>query len=184
MAKMKELFAAYRESDFPTDGGFIVSSFFDENSTYTRYEAVSYSNVKDIYASENSLTFQAEGAKVYILVEPRNYAKKHIEPAYREAEYQIPYRFKELEIHTSARDDRIMIAKEPVISYSAFTILQPTGNNFSYLFYYSENIVAEIQAFFADSFRKDARIPLRDSDKAAAVFASVFKKIVIPPVSN
>ena len=184
MAKIKELFTAYRESDLPEDGGFIVSSFFDEGSTYTRYEAISYTNVKSIYPAENSLTFQAEGAKAFILVEPRDYSKKHIEPAYRDANFQIPYRFKEVEVHTSGRDDRIMIGKEPVMTYSSFTVLEPVGNNFSYLFYNSGSLIQDITEFFADSLRKDARIPLRDANKAAKVFASVFEKIVIHPAQN
>lgn len=179
MATYQEIFAAYQKGELPNDGGFIVSSFFDEESTYTRYEAISYSNVKDIYANDEGITFQAEGAKVFILIEPRNYSKKHIEPAYRDNNYKIPYRFKEVEVHTSGRDDRIMVGKEPVITYSSFTILKPTGNNFSYIFYSNSELLKTLSAFFQESLRKDARIPMRDATKATELFLEVFQKIVV-----
>lgn len=179
MAKFQDLFVAYQKGQLPAEGGFIVSSFFDEESTYTRYEAISYSNVKDMFPAEDSLTFQAEGAKVFILVEPRNYSKKHIEPAYRDTNYAIPYRFKEVDVHNSSRDDRIMIGKEPVISYSSFTVLKPTGSNFAYMFYPSDDLLQGLHTFFQESLRKDARIPMRDAKRSTDLFIEVFKKIIV-----
>ncbi|MFW5994568.1 MAG: hypothetical protein ACOCRN_00510 [Spirochaetia bacterium] len=179
MAKYQDLFVAYQKSELPTEGGFIVSSFFDEESTYTRYEAISYSNVKDMYPSETGLTFQAEGAKVFILVEPRNYSKKHVEPAHRDTNYAIPYRFSEVEVHNSQRQDRIMIGKEPVMTYASFTILKPTGSNFAYIFYASEDLLSGLHTFFQESLRKDARIPMRDARQATDIFMDVFQKIIV-----
>jgi hypothetical protein len=49
MAIEKELFKAYYNSELPFERGYIFSSFFDANSTYSRYEITSYNNVKDIY---------------------------------------------------------------------------------------------------------------------------------------
>ncbi len=178
MAKYQDLFAAYRNNQLPTDGGFIVSSFFDEESTYSRYEAISYAHVKDLFPSEDSITFQAEGAKVFILVEPRSYPKKHIEPAYRHQEHKIPYRFNEVEVHTTQRDDRIMIGKEPVMTYTSFTVLKPSGNDFAYIFYTADDLLSTLETFFEESLRKDARIPMRDAKKATEVFMAVFKKMV------
>ncbi len=34
-----------------------------------------------------------------------------------------------------------MIGQKPVITYAAFTILKPTGHNFSYIFYDTEDII-------------------------------------------
>ncbi len=46
-AKALDLFQAYNEGKLPEDdGGYIVSSFFDANSTYSIYEIVAYDNVK------------------------------------------------------------------------------------------------------------------------------------------
>ena len=52
MAILKELFSAYSKNELPTDGGYIVSAFFDANSTYSKYEVTSYNNVKDIYLND------------------------------------------------------------------------------------------------------------------------------------
>jgi hypothetical protein len=179
MAEMKELFSAYRNSELPTDGGYIISTFFDESSTYTKYEVTSYNNVKDIFASDEGLTFQADGMKVFVLVEPANYSKKHVEPTYRSAFEQIPYRFKELEVHTSRRQDKIMIGKEPVMTYGSFTILKSQGANFSYIFYKADDLVEAIRAFFAKSLWQDARVPKRDAEDAAKIVQATFEQIVI-----
>jgi hypothetical protein len=41
-ARALELFKAYSDGQLPSDGGYIVSSFLDENSSYARYEVVAY----------------------------------------------------------------------------------------------------------------------------------------------
>ncbi|MCK7503702.1 MAG: hypothetical protein MZV70_06025 [Desulfobacterales bacterium] len=88
--KAMDLFDAYEKSQLPKDHGFIVSSFFSSNSAYSRYEVVSYNNVKSIYPSGEGLTFQTDGKKLFILVEPQNYAKKSEEPYVRSSTEQIP----------------------------------------------------------------------------------------------
>jgi len=179
MAEMKELFSAYRNSELPTDGGYIVSTFFDETSTYTKYEVTSYNNVKDIFAGEDGLTFQADGQKVFVLVEPANYSKKHVEPTYRSQMEQIPYRFKELDVHTSRRQDKIMVGKEPVMTYGSFTILKSAGANFSYIFFKDDDLIDTIRSFFAKSLWQDARVPKRDAEDASKLIRATFEQIVI-----
>ncbi|TVQ34876.1 MAG: transposase [Spirochaetaceae bacterium] len=166
MAVMKELFGAYNNGELPADGGYIVSSFFDESSTYTKYEVTSYNNVKDIYSSEDGLTFQADGKKVFVLVEPSDYFRKHEEPTYRDAFHKIPYRFKEVELITSARQDRIMVGKEPVVTYGSFTVLKSQGNNFSYIFFETRDLLEAMESFFVKSLREDARVPRDAAQKA------------------
>jgi len=175
MAIVKELFSAYMESKLPTDGGYIVSSFFDATSTYTRYEVTAYNNVKDIYLTDDGLTFQADGKKLFVLIEPANYPKKHTEPAYRDDAHKIPYRFSEVETHISKRQDRIMVGRTPIITYSSFTILKTYGHNFSYIFYPTDDIVDIMERFFMDTIWKDANVPKIDAEKAAKTIRKVFK---------
>ena len=179
MAVMKELFGAYNNSELPTEGGYIVSSFFDESSTYTKYEITSYNNVKDIFISDEGITFQADGMKIFVLIEPADYSKKHEEPTYRDALHKIPYRFKEVEVLTSARQDRIMVGKEPVITYGSFTILKSRGNNFSYIFFDTSDLLKAMEDFFLKSLREDARVPRADAQKAAALITAQMKKIQV-----
>jgi len=182
MGVIKDLFAAYSKSELPLSGGYIVSSFFDDTSAYTRYEVTSYANVKDIYVTEEGITFQADGRKIYVLVEPANFSNKHIEPAYRDAAHNVPYRFSEMEILTSGRQDKIMIGREPIMTYGSFTVLRTRGHNFSYVLYQSDDLVPTFKTFMEDSIWKDCRVPKHDSEKAASQVSALFATIVNPPV--
>ncbi len=178
MPVIRELFTAYRNNELPTDGGYIISGFFDKSSTYSKYEVTAYDNVKDIYLTDEGLTFQADGKKMFVLVEPANYPSKHTEPAYRDDFHKIPYRFNELETIVSRRQDKIMIGKEPIITYTSFTILKSTGHNFSYIFYPNDNLADIIEKFFIETIWKDANVPKIDAEKAARVIKNTFNKFV------
>lgn len=181
MAVIKELFSAYNKNELPQQGGFIISAFFDNNSTYTKYEVTSYAAVKDIYVNDEGIVFQADGKKIFVIVEPQDYTEKHVEPAYRDTTHRIPYRLKELEVFTSKRQDRIMIGKEPVITYTSFTIMKSQGHNFSYVVHNTDDLLAAIKSFFEQSMWKDARVPKTDAAKVAELVVAEFKKIVVGP---
>ncbi len=178
MATVRELFSAYNKNELPREGGFIVSSFFAENSTYTKYEITSYNNVKAIHASDDGLTFQADGKKLYILVEPVNYEKKHTEPSYRDDAHKIPYRFKEVEMFTTKRQDKVMVGREPIISYGSFTILKTMGNNFSYIFYPDPQLDRIMVKFFQETMWKDANVPRADAVKISKEIGAIFKNFM------
>jgi hypothetical protein len=180
MAQIKDLFKAYMASELPTDGGLIVTSFFDEETTYTKYEVTSYNNVKDIYRNDEGIVFQADGFKQFVVVEPASYNKKHMEPAMRDKGHAIPYRFKEIDTYVTRRQDKILVGKEPVVTYTSFTILQPVGENFAYVIFRDENILQTVEAFFAKSMWQDARVPKIDAEKVAKQIAGTLKQIVNP----
>ena len=177
--KALDLFQAYEKGQLDKEGGYIVSSFFDENSSYSRYEVVAYSGVKDIILTGEGLTFQTDGNKLYVLVEPPNYAKKFIEPVSRETGYSIPHRFKEMEIYTTKNQTKIMVSKEPVISYSSFTILKPTGLDFSILFFNLPDVMESLDFFFQQTLNREAGVPKIDSKKAAATVIDGVKRFGI-----
>ena len=165
--KAMDLFEAYSQNKLPKDEGYIVSSFFNVNSTYSKYEIVSYSGVKSIYLTEEGLTFQTNGKKMHILTEPASYPSKAIEPYVRTNADQIPLRFTELDQIVAKNLTRIMIAKKPMVSFSSFTILKPTGINFSLVFYKLPDVFDTIAIFFEKTFNKEAGVPMADSKKAA-----------------
>jgi hypothetical protein len=177
--KALDLFQAYSTDKLPKDGGYIVSSFFHSKSTYSVYEIVAYSGVKSIYLTEEGLTFQTDGNKLYILVEPASYPEKYIEPVSRKSREQIPHRFKELEIHTAKNQTKIMVSKEPVISYSSFTILRPSGVNFALVFYTMPEVLATLEYFFTQTLNKEAQVPSTDAKKAAKIVVENLKKFNI-----
>ncbi len=180
MAQIKDLFKAYMASELPTEGGLIITSFFDEETTYTKYEVTSYNNVKDIYRNEEGIVFQADGFKQFVVVEPASYSRKHMEPAMRDRGHAIPYRFKEVDSLVTKRQDRIMMGKEPVVTYTSFTILQPKGENFAYVVFKEPDILQTVGAFFAKSLWQDARVPKTDAEKAAKTISQSLQKILNP----
>ncbi|AHC15700.1 hypothetical protein [Salinispira pacifica] len=179
MDKLLETFKAYSAGRLPDQFGYIMSVFYDDNSTYTKYELVSFGNVKDIYQNEDGLVFQAEGRKLYVLVEPAGFPNSHIEPAHRSDAHKIPYRTKELIQYTTNRRDRVYIGEEPVITYSSFTVLKPVGQNVSYVFFPEDNVRETILEFFRISMWKQARVPQSDARKLLTPIGEVFDKLRI-----
>lgn len=177
--KALDLFQAYNEDKLPKEGGYIVSSFFNTRSKYSKYEIVAYNGVKTIYLTDEGLTFQTDGNKVFVLAEPAIYSKKYIEPFRRDTEHQIPHRFSELEIVTAKNQTRIMISKKPIITYSSFTILRPTGVNFSLVFYNREDIFENLTYFFNETLSKEAGVPKSDARTASDKIIEVIKGFTI-----
>ncbi len=165
--KAIDLFQAYNQGKLPEEGGYIVSSFFHTRSKYTRYEIVAYEGVKTIYLTEEGLTFQTDGSKLFILVEPPSYPQKAIEPFRRSTEEQIPHRFSELNVFIAKNQTRVMVSKEPLITYSSFSILKPTLNNFAILFYTLPEVFDTLAMFFTKTLNKETGVPQFDAKKAA-----------------
>jgi hypothetical protein len=174
--KAMDLFNAYNASKMPETGGYIVSTFFDNNSAYSIYEVVAYENVKNIIATESGLTFQADGHKMIILVEPANYPHKYQEPFTRSKKESIPLRFSELDTVIAKNQTKVMINKEPVISYSSFTIVKPEGTNFSFIFYHQPDVLKTLELFFTKTLHDDAAIPTIDTKKCARAVIEGVKK--------
>jgi hypothetical protein len=178
-ARAMELFKAYAEEKLPKLGGYIVSSFFQETSAYARYEIVAYNNVKALYPTGEGLTFQAVGNKLFILSEPTNYTKKHMEPYTRDTEFQVPHRFNELEVITAKNQTRVMVSKTPVMTYSSFTILKPVGDNFAFIFYNLPDVLQTIESFFQKTLNIEAGVPKADAAKAARMIVQGLTKFTI-----
>jgi hypothetical protein len=174
--KAMDLFEAYAQDKLPKDQGYIISSFFSNNSAYSIYEIVSYSGVKSIYLTETGLTFQTNGRKLHVLIEPASYPNKSIEPYVRSNVEQIPLRFSELETIIAKNQSKIMIAKKPLDSFSSFTILKPTGINFALVFYRLPDLFETVTTFFEKTFNKEAGIPMTDAKKGSKKVAEIIEK--------
>lgn len=179
MEPLQELFTAYQNGTLPKEHGYIVSVFYHNSTTYTRYELISFKNVKDIYMSEEGLVFQAEGQKIYVLVEPTGYPNSFTEPAYRSDSERIPYRKKELIDFVTRRQDHVYIGREPVVSYTSFTVLKSIGQDVSYVFYPQENVKEAILEFFRVSLWKQARVPQNEARKLKETIGEVLDKIAV-----
>jgi hypothetical protein len=174
--KAMDLFEAYAQEKLPKEEGYVISSFFSHNTAYSIYEIVSYSGVKAIYPTDTGLTFQTNGKKLHVLVEPASYPHKAIEPYVRTNEEQIPLRFNELEQITAKNQSKIMIAKKPIVSFSSFTILRPTGVNFALVFYQLPDLYDTLALFFEKTLNKEAGIPQIDARKSAKRIAEIIEE--------
>ena len=172
--KALDLFQAYAQDKLPREGGFIVTSFLQETSTYSIFEVVAYSGVKSLYLSSDGLTFQSDGNKLYVLVEPPTFPRKHVEPFRRDSIEKIPHRFSELEILTAKDQSKIMISREHVYTYGSFTVLKPMGINFALIFYNLPDVHDSVRLFFEQTLNQEAKIGKADAKKAAkAIVAGV-----------
>jgi len=165
--KAMDLYDAYTKNALPYENGYIVSSFFAPNSTYSRYEIVSYSSVKSIYPADEGLTFQTDGKKMHILVEPANYHKKQEEPYVRSSNEMVPHRFSELDLHISKNQTKIYYSKKAILSFTSFTIMKPTGINFAFVFYPLPDLNDSLQLFFEKTLNKEAQVPMPDAKKTS-----------------
>jgi hypothetical protein len=177
--KAINLFDAYAQSALPDAGGYIVSTFFDASSPYARYEVVAYGGVRNLVLSTEGLTFQADGNKVFVLCEPPGYIQKYVEPCSRDSKHEIPHRFNELDIITTKNQTKVMVSKKALLTYGSFTILRPTGNDFSVLFYNLPDVVQSIEQFFGVTLNKEAGIPLGDAKRAAKLVVKVVKQFTV-----
>jgi hypothetical protein len=171
-----DLFDAYARNRLPRDNAYVVSSSVNPQTGYVTYEVVSYSGVKAIYPEGNGITFQSQGKKMHILIEPASYSHKGIEPYLRDTAEKIPLRFSELEIFTARNQSKLMISKEPIESLSSFTITKPSGLNISFIFYSNPEIYHTLQIFFEKSFNRDGGLPQADAKKAAKTTAAIIEK--------
>ena len=174
--KAMNLFDAYEKDMLPKDEAYLVSSFINPNTGYTKYEIVSYSGVKAIYLDGPGLTFQSSGKKLHILIEPPTYPNKAIEPYLRNRDEQIPLRFSELSLHTARNQSKIYLAKEPIDSISSFTVARPLGYNISFVFYKTPELYQTLTVFFEQTFNKDAKIPQADAKTAAKLAIAVMEE--------
>jgi len=179
MAKATSLIKAYLSNSIPSEGGFIISSFFDPDSAYAIYEITAFSNVKDIFRSPEGLVFKTDGNRMHILVEPATYSQRFAEPVLRETGKSIPYRFKELETITGKKQEKIMVAKEPMMLYSSFTILDSAGDNYSFLFFPTEDVYVAMKKFLADTLYNDCKITKEEAIAAWARTLKTIKKFTV-----
>ena len=165
--KVMDLFDAYNKDMLPKDQAYIVSSFVNVSKGYTKYEVISYSGVKAIYPEGEGLTFQSQGKKMHMLIEPPTYHKKAEEPYLRDKADQIPLRFSELKLITAKNQAKIYVAKKPIESLSSFSVAKSSGDNVSFIFYKMPDLYESLSKFFEQTLNKDAGIPQSDAKKVA-----------------
>jgi len=179
MAKATELLKAYESENIPDGGGFIVSAFFESGTAYGIYEITAYRNVKDIFKTKEGINFKTDGNRTHLLVEPPTFSKKYVEPALRDQDKSIPYRFNEMEIMTCKKSEKIMIPRIPKMLHSSFTVLDRQGDCFAFVFEPTPDVYVAMKKFIADSLYNDCNVSKQDATQAAETVLETVKKFTI-----
>jgi hypothetical protein len=177
--KAVDLFEAYTQNKLPQSGGYIVSSHFDPHSAYTKYEIAAYRNTRAIFFSTEGLSFQADGNKLYILIEPPDYAHKEEEPFKRTKEKQIPHRFSEVTMIQTKDKMRVMVSKNPIMIYSSFMVLKPAHDDFAFIFFNQAEVLATIASFFEQTLTKESALSSEDAKKITDSILQTLKKFKV-----
>ncbi len=162
MQRWIELFKGLQEGIIPfEEEGYIIVTKFDNKSTYTLIELISFKNVKNIQPTTTGVTFHSDGFKTYIIFEPNSYQFRFQEPYLREGFMQAPIRFNESVIIDLPKRDRIILSKEPYTSYGNFTVEKPEEGNFVFYIYSNEGKTGEenILSFIGEILNKDLGVP-------------------------
>ena len=101
-------------------------------------QMVSYAGLKSIIPLGTGVKFQAQGKRMYCMLEPSSFSNKHVEPISRQHNTTacIPYRFDECEIFfTKDAKYRILIPKKSHETFDSFVIDFPEKGDICVLYY-------------------------------------------------
>ena len=162
-----ELFEGLVKSEIQLGGGgYIFNAHLHGKHNYAIFEIIGFENVKQIISGENSVTFQSDGYKIFIVFESRNFPTKYVEPYLRQEGEKVPLRWNETEILELPNRDRIFISKAPYISYGTFTVEAPETGSFVYYFYNNSAADKNILSFIKDVLREDFKVPKKNAEVA------------------
>ena len=148
-------------------------------------QMVSYSGLKAIFSLESGVKFQAQGKRMYCMLESANFSNKHLEPMSRTQNTTacMPYRFNECEIFfTKDSKFRVLIPKKAHESFDSFVIDFPDKGDICVLYYIfdKENLDSVVLPFIQEniSFILKAQLSMgkHDAKNISDKFMSVIKQ--------
>jgi len=158
------------------DAGYILSVLCpDINNIDTKndpflIEMVSYSGVKAVLPIEGGVKFQAQGSKIFCMLEPPSYTEKYVEPTFRKSNSTgyMPFRFSDIESFlTKDNKFNVLLPKIPFDCHDSFTINFPAKGDVSILYLiFDKNINGVVLPFIEDNFKNLLKkmLGLRDID--------------------
>jgi hypothetical protein len=178
MARATSLLKAFNEHAIPHDGAIIISSIFDSASIYSIYEITLLGSVEKMDRSGEGILFTADAMRVYVLVEPADCAETTVEPPMRGEGRSIPLRFGQLRVIGGKRGERVLVSREPLKVESPFRAGLATGDNFSFIFYRTDDLTPAIRKFMADVLYNDSGLDRDDAIGAARALMETMGKLV------
>ncbi|OHD26821.1 MAG: hypothetical protein A2Y34_18130 [Spirochaetes bacterium GWC1_27_15] len=185
---------AFKKGVLPTiESGFILSisspNFEDINRKSDPFllEMISYSGVKSVIPIEGGVKFQAQGRKMYCMLEPSPYTEKHVEPTYRSNNTTgyMPFRFKDCTTFLT-KDSRftVLIPEIPHNCYDSFTVSFPGKGDMCILYFmFDKDLNGVVLPFIKDNvvtiLKKSLDFREADASNIARQFIDVVKKHTI-----
>lgn len=182
---------AYKQGILPeiTEGYIFSLTSPDIDNVATKMDPfllqmVSYSGLKTVIPIGNGLKYQAQGKRMYCMLEPANFSDKHVEPISRtqNSTAYMPYRFNECEIFfTKDFKFRVLIPKKAVEMYDSFTIDFPERGDICVLYFlFDKDINSKVLPFIEENiaYILKSKLPLRGNDtkEIAKKFMHVVKQ--------
>jgi hypothetical protein len=150
---------------------------------------ISYGGVKQIIPMDGGVKFQAQGRKMFCMIESAQYSDKHIEPTYRSTNSTgyMPFRFKDcITFMTKDSKHNIMIPNMIHECYDSFTVNFPAKGDLCVLYFiFDKDINKVVLPFIEENFetiiKKYLQLRETDSKRIAKDFVDVVRKFDIFP---
>ncbi|MCB1327432.1 MAG: hypothetical protein H7A21_08365 [Spirochaetales bacterium] len=176
-----DLFSGMARGSIPFDGtGMILDAKFDPNSNYAIFEIIWFKNVKNIIPSDDSVTFQSDGHKIFLMYEPQSFTARYMEPYLREDGRKIPMRFNELAKIELDNRDSVFVSLKPYTSHGSFTVEAPARGNLVYYFFDTgevadgEAALRNLHLFLVTVLKDDFRLKRQYVDQVTEVLRQNF----------
>jgi hypothetical protein len=182
---------ALTDGKLPTiDSGYIFSLMSPDIDDVARkldpfkLEMISYSGLKSAHQFEDGVKFQAQGRKMFCMIEPYAYTMNHIEPTYRPNNTTgfMPFRFKDCETFLTKNNKyRILIPDVLYDCFDSFTIALPKKGDISVIYLiFDKDIDGVVLPFIQDNIIKILKSTIRiqetDSKKIAQKYIETVQK--------
>lgn len=152
-------------------------------------EMISYSGVKQIIPMDGGVKFQAQGRKMFCMIESALYSDKHIEPTYRSTNSTgyMPFRFNDC-INFKTKDNKYNILMPNIVHecYDSFTVNFPSKGDLCILYFiFDKDINGTVLPFIQENFitiiKKYLQLRETDCKHIAKNFIDVVRKYDIFP---
>lgn len=145
-------------------------------------EMISYSGVKSIIDVGSGVKFQAQGKKMFCLLEPVSYTESHVDPVSRSTATtgHLPFRFSECESFlTKDNKLRILIPKKAHDCFDSFTVSFPHKGDLCILYFiFDKDIDGVVLPFIRDNLQQiiQKTVSLRGND--SKIISDKFMSVV------
>lgn len=158
------------------ESGYILSLVTPDQEDVSRkldpfkMEMISYSGLKAAHQFEEGVKFQAQGRKMFCMIEPSSFAMNHIEPTYRPNNTSgfMPFRFKDCETFLTKNSKyRVLIPDVLYDCFDSFTVSLPRKGDLCILYLiFDKDVDGVVLPFIQENIIKilKSTIGLQDSD--------------------